>query len=118
MAKNYCDPVLMGQRIKEQRKLKEYTREKLSEMADITPRFCYDLELGCKKMSLKTLCRIASALSVTTDYLIFGTRSEGDEYIPITALVQTCPPNELKHLEQIVSHYIQAVRDLQEENAK
>lgn len=115
MTKTPTDRILMGQRIKEQRILNGLTREQLAEKADITPRFCYDIELGCKNMSLQTLCKIAAALSIPTDYLIFGAHSEEDEYIPITALVQTCPPRDLKHLEQIVSHYIQAVQDLENE---
>ena len=54
------NPVMMGERIKKQRKLNGYSREKLAEMADITPRFCYDLELGLKNMSVNTLCRLYS----------------------------------------------------------
>ena len=36
--------ILIGERIKKQRLLIGYSREKLAEMVDITPRFCYDLE--------------------------------------------------------------------------
>lgn len=106
----FTDPVLMGQRIKEQRLLLGYSREKLAELANITPRYCYDIELGTKNMSLKTLCKVSSALSVSTDYILFGPKTDHDEYIPLTALVQTCPPQQLKHLEQIVSQYIQTVQ--------
>lgn len=48
------DNVLIGERIKKQRLLNGYSRETLAEMAGITPRFCYDLELGLKSMSLAT----------------------------------------------------------------
>lgn len=111
MTPSKADPVLMGQRIKEQRLLRGYSREQLAEMADITPRFCYDIELGSKNMSLHTLCKISSALSVSTDYLLFGSRTEEDEYVPITALIETCPPRKLEQLMQIVSQYINAVRE-------
>ena len=40
------DTVKMGERIKKQRLLNGFSREKLAELADITPRFCYDIELG------------------------------------------------------------------------
>ena len=64
------NPVMMGERIKKQRKLKGYSREKLAEMADITPRFCYDLELGLKNMSVNTLCKISDSLHVPVDYIL------------------------------------------------
>jgi len=109
------DPILMGQRIKEQRLLRGYSREKLAELTNITPRYCYDIELGTKNMSLQTLCKVASALSVSTDYILFGPQTPEDEYIPLTALVQTCPPQQLEHLEQIVSQYVQAVQKMEKE---
>ena len=37
------DTVLVGQRITKQRQLKGLSRERLAEMSDIPPRFCYDL---------------------------------------------------------------------------
>lgn len=113
MGKTLTDTVLMGQRIKEQRILKGYSREKLAELADITPRFCYDIELGAKNMSLHTLCNIAAALSVSADYILFGPQSADDEYTPAAALIRTCPPDHLGHLTQIVSHYIQAVQRME-----
>ena len=116
MEKKQSDAVLMGQRIKEQRILKGYTREKLAELADITPRFCYDIELGSKNMSLPTLCKITAALSVSADYLLFGPSTGDDNYTPLTALIRTCPPDRLDHLQQIVSHYIQMVNELEGED--
>lgn len=105
------DSVIMGERIKKQRILNGYSREKLAELADITPRFCYDLELGLKNMSLNTLCKLSEALNVSTYYILFGETSISDEYTPIIGLVRTCPANKLEHLEEITSHYIQAVQN-------
>lgn len=105
------DTVEMGERIKKQRLLNGYSREKLAELADITPRYCYDIELGLKNMSLNTLCKLSDSLHVSTDYILFGTTSETDELHPIISLIKTCPKNDLSHLEQIISHYIQAVRN-------
>ena len=101
--------VEIGERIKKQRLLLGYSREQLSEMTDITPRFCYDLELGLKKMSLTTLCRLSDALQISTDYILFGTQSDSNTYQPIMSMIKTCPPDKISHLEEIISHYIQAV---------
>lgn len=108
------DPVEMGERIKKQRLLNGFSREKLAELADITPRFCYDLELGLKNMSLNTLYKLSSSLHVSTDYILFGSASKNDIYTSLIGLIKTCPPNKLEHLEQIVSHYIQAIQNTAE----
>ena len=51
-------------RIKSQRELLFITREELAERLDITPRFCYDLELGHKGISISTLIKISKELNV------------------------------------------------------
>ena len=103
------DSVEMGERLKKQRLLQGYSRERLAELADITPRFCYDLELGLKNMSVNTLCKLSSSLHVPADYILFGPVSENEKLQPIKGVLETCPLNKLEHLEQLISHYIQAV---------
>lgn len=105
---NFVD---MGERIKKQRVLLGYSREKLAEMVDITPRFCYDIELGLKKTSLNTLCRLSDALHISTDYILFGKNIiDSDSFQSIMGLLRQCPEDKIKHLESIISHYIQAVQ--------
>lgn len=108
---NSIDSIEMGERIKKQRLLNGYSREKLAEMADITPRFCYDLELGLKNMSVNTLCKLSDSLHVPVDYILFGPTSEKNELDSIIGILGMCPDNKLEHLEQIISHYVQAVLD-------
>ncbi|MGI6007253.1 MAG: helix-turn-helix domain-containing protein [Ruminococcus sp.] len=98
----------IGSRIKRQRILLGYTREYLAELVNVTPRFCYDLELGLKGMSLDTLCRLSKALKVTTDYLLFGTEHDGDADHLLT-LIQSCPPEKREQLDVIISSFVQAV---------
>lgn len=101
--------VEMGNRIWQQRLLLGYSREKLAELSDISPRYCYDIELGKKNMSVITLCHIADALGVSTDFILFGKKNTDDEYISSIALIKSCPPKFLPHLEGILSHYLQAI---------
>ena len=104
--------VEIGERIKKQRLLNGYSREKLAEMTNITPRYCYDIELGLKTMSLTTLYNVSESLNVSTDYILFGFRGEDDEYYSVISIVKKCPLEKLSHLEQIISHYIQAIYDI------
>ncbi|MBQ3165335.1 MAG: helix-turn-helix transcriptional regulator [Lachnospiraceae bacterium] len=61
-----------GQRIKGIRKLKKMTRESLAGKAGISSKFLYEIEQGQKKFSAEALCRIASALGVSCDYIMTG----------------------------------------------
>jgi transcriptional regulator with XRE-family HTH domain len=66
----------VGTRVKQQRISQNLTREKLSEMTSISDKFVYDIEVGNKGMSAYTLYRLATALKVTTDSLLYGVRDE------------------------------------------
>ena len=57
----------IGLRIRRQREFLGYTREQFAEMIDITPKFCSDIELGVKGMSVPTLCRVAEVLQLCTE---------------------------------------------------
>lgn len=104
------DTVEIGMRIKKQRQLLNYTREELAEIVNITPRFCYDLELGNKKMSVDTLCSMKNALHVSADYLLYG-ESQTEGFDNIIAMLKECPAEKLKHLEIIISAYIAAINE-------
>ena len=62
----------VGSRIRQQREYMGYTREQLAELLDVTPKFCSDIELGVKGMSVPTLCKLSEALRLSTDYILFG----------------------------------------------
>lgn len=105
------NPVEMGERIKNQRLLQGYSRERLAELASITPRYCYDLELGLKNMSLNTLYKLSDSLHIPTDYILFGSEVRPDNLDSVIGIIRTCPPDKLQHLEQIISHYVQALQE-------
>ena len=64
----------LGFRIKQCRKNKQLTQEKLAELIDVSPHYIYEIEKGLKCMSLTTLADIAAVLNISTDYLLFGTQ--------------------------------------------
>lgn len=61
-----------GERICTARKRKCYTREMLAQKSGISSKFLYEIEQGKKRFSADVLCRIAEALSVSCDYIMFG----------------------------------------------
>ena len=104
------DWVEIGGRIRKQRELFGYTREVFAEKLDITPKFCSDIELGVKGMSVQTLCRIADVLKLSTDYILFGVGSQ-ENALRSTMMLQRCTPVEQKYAEDILKTFVIAMQE-------
>lgn len=107
------DWISVGQRIRKQRESLRYTRETLAEKIDVTPKFCSDIELGVKGMSVPTLCRIAVTLNLSVDYILFGDGDADDDRAASAAIamIKRCPKNKLPYLENIIKVYLQSFEE-------
>lgn len=76
----------IGLRIKNCRKQKHLTQEKLAECLDVSPHYIYELERGVKTMSLYTLNDLSQCLEVSSDYLLYGTDNTYSGSFPDDAL--------------------------------
>jgi len=65
---------VIGTRIRQYRKLRGFSRNALSEMANISPSYLSEIEATSKMPSLDTATKIAVALDVPMDYLLRDTR--------------------------------------------
>ncbi len=92
----------VGKRINDTRKCRGFSREKLSELADISVQFLADIEKGRKSMTVPTLRRLAAALSVTTDFIVNGSeeRSDNDR---ILAMLDALPPYYKQQAEKLLA---------------
>lgn len=99
----------MGNRIKEQRKLLDYTQEQFAEKLNISVTFVADIELGKKGMSLDTLIKICSLLSVSADYLIWGNGEKAENNI--AALTAELSESEMKYAEDLMRTFVKAISD-------
>ena len=102
----------IGRRIRSQREFLGYTREQLAELLDVTPKFCSDIELGVKGMSVATLCRLSEVLRLSTDYILFGRDADGSS--PITLMLRSCSKTELAYAEQLLKTFLLAMHAWQE----
>lgn len=102
------DWIAIGKRIRNQREVFGYTREVFAEKIDVTPKFCSDIELGVKGMSVSTLCRISNVLNLSADYILFGKETEETDS-PAIALLRSCPADKQGYLETIIKAYVLAV---------
>ncbi len=62
----------IGPRLREKQEQAGYTREKLSELCSLSPRFIANIELGDSTFSLDPLRVVCRVLSCSSDYLLFG----------------------------------------------
>lgn len=99
----------IGGRIRKQREYLGYTREQFSELLDVTPKFCSDIELGLKGMSIPTLCKIADSLQLSADYILFG-QDQAPVDDDITRLIRSCSPVERKYLKEIIKSFLLATK--------
>lgn len=101
------DWVAIGGRIRSQREQFGYTREAFAEKLGVTPKFCADIELGNKGMSIQTLCKISLILKLSTDYILFGNTQQ--EHAFSSLLLQRCTPLEQKFAEEILKTFLMAM---------
>lgn len=98
----------IGGRIRKQREFLGYTRERLAELIDVTPKFCSDIELGLKGMSVPTLCRVSDVLKLSTDYILFGS-ADGDSSDATTQMLRHCPAKERAYIEDMIKIFLLAM---------
>ncbi len=63
--------VTIGKNIRFYREQSGYSREKLAELIDVTPRFLSDVELGFAGISLSTLKKICDVLGISSDSILW-----------------------------------------------
>lgn len=102
------DNIDVGKRIEAKRKCRGYTREKLSELADISVQFLADIERGRKSMTVATLRRIAAALDVTTDYIVNGTEFSENERV--NTMLAALSPYHKEQAEKLVALFAETIK--------
>lgn len=103
------DWVSIGSRIRKQREYMNLTREDLAELIDVTPKFCSDIELGIKGMSVQTLCRLSQTMKLSTDYILFGEQEKTDSR-EIERMLKQCSPEEHDYAEKLLKLFLTAMQ--------
>ena len=64
--------ITVGARIRTIRENMGYTRERFSDLCDISDSFLSDVERGNKSLTTKTLYKICSSTNASADYILLG----------------------------------------------
>lgn len=111
------DNKAIGHRIRTEREALSLTREKFAEIVDFSPLYIGQLERGERQMSLIALVKISNCLHISTDYLIYGNKSEDSSDMILKEdlkdysvkdksfiydLIRKCSSKELHLIEDII----------------
>ncbi|MBS4537484.1 helix-turn-helix transcriptional regulator [Clostridium sp. D2Q-11] len=107
----------IGQRIRDERKQLNISRENFAELINLSGYYIGQLERGERQMSLPTMISIAKHLHVSLDYLIFGNEIQNSEsineiygfygedetkYKEILKLLKKCSSHELEMFKKLL----------------
>ena len=98
---NEIDYAKIGNRIRIERENFDMTREKLSELLNLSPYFIGQIERGERKMSINTLINISECLHISIDYLIFG-QGNNNSTNELYLLLNKCSEKEVHVIKLII----------------
>ena len=98
--------ITIGQRLRQQRKHLNLTREQFAELADISASYYGQIEVGTSQMSLDTLIRISKTSRLSMEYILLGEDSEAQDLSAINALLSRCTPRELRLAEKVLQLFL------------
>ena len=98
------DYIVIGQRIREIRKSKKMTQEKLAEYSELEPSYISHIERAVTKPSLQTLIGIANALEVSLDELVYVNlvKSSHVSVKLVDELIKDCSSDEIAALVEVI----------------
>ncbi len=111
--------IAIGKRIRLLRESQGKTRDVLSEEADISPHFLFEIETGQKSMTSNTIINLAKALNVTTDFILLGAATPTVKVAPlvrpspvakIVTNLEGLPPEQLNLAEQFIEIFSVGLR--------
>lgn len=100
----------MGGRIYARRKQMHLTQEELADKAGMTPQTISTAELGKKRLRPENIVKLATALKVSTDYLLRGQVTSTDRN-SLLEKIEKLSPTQYRHLENIINSFLAAIEE-------
>ena len=94
--------VEMGKRLAERWKQLKMTQEKLAEKIDVSLQTISNIELGKKAVRPDNLAKLCSELGITSDYILYGKRSE-EQLNTLTSQIASLSPADYKIISDMVN---------------
>ena len=98
--------VLVGENIRYYREEAGFSREKLAELASVSPRFLADVELGFVGISLTTLKRLCEVLGISADRILWR-QEDGD--VTLLERLQHVDPAYLEPIGRLIQQQLELI---------
>lgn len=96
----------VGRRIMERRKKLGLTQEALGERSGLTTQFVSYAETGSRSMRGENIKKVASALGVSTDYLLTGDIIDKDKLL-LSEKLDKLTPKQVRIVEAVIDECIE-----------
>lgn len=103
MKENIPNNLEVGERIRKIREDLHMTRERFSEMIDISDVFLGQIERGERSLSLKTLCKIVGYTGVSTDYILLGDTKNNSTRNKINRILDKSSDTNVEYMYQMIN---------------
>lgn len=96
------DNIVVGERIRGIRENLNMSREKFSEMIDVSEVFLGQVERGERSLSLKTLKKIVSYTGSSSDYILFGNQENNSTVSKINNILKNSSDNTIDYMYELI----------------
>ncbi len=100
---NILNNIEIGERIRSIRENMFMSRERFSEMVDISEVFLGQIERGQSSLSLKTLANIVSFSGTSTDFILFGDESQNSYSKKINRILSHSSDDTIELIYNIIN---------------
>ena len=94
--------IIIGERIRKIREDLKMSRERFSEMLDISDVFLGQLERGERSLSTNTLVKLVKFTGVSADFILFGNEDSNNTVARIIRILNKCPDNVLDYIYNLI----------------
>ena len=106
------DNIIIGERIRKIREELKMSREKFSEMIDISDVFLGQIERGERSLSTKTLTKIVNFTGFSADFILFGDVSSNNTISKINRILNKCSDDVIDYIYKLIHDTFYFIKNL------
>ena len=106
------EDIVIGERVRKIREDLKMSREKFSEMIDISDFFLGQIERGERSLSTKTLTKIVNFTGFSADFILFGDVSSNNTISKINRILNKCSDDVVDYIYKLIHDTFYFIKNL------
>lgn len=107
---------IIGEKIRDERRRKKISRERLAEMTNLSTYFIGQVERGQTKMSVNTLIKISECLDLSLDYMVKPQKIIPSTMNNLIEILNSCSDDEIDIIAKILDPILPRLRQYKNSN--